>query len=97
MAAKLAWAADPVHSTGDTYAKMYLNLLEAMAPSDNSTARSTPSYSGTSSRDRKRDENRGRSNREASDSGAGRKRRFSAVEGWSATRNRQDRSRTWTE
>jgi hypothetical protein len=32
-AAKSAWISDPVHPSGHTYAKMALNLLEAMAPS----------------------------------------------------------------
>jgi hypothetical protein len=32
-AAKSAWMSDPIHPSGHTYAKMALNLLEAMAPS----------------------------------------------------------------
>jgi hypothetical protein len=32
MATRVAWISDPVHPSGHTFAKMALNLLEAMAP-----------------------------------------------------------------
>jgi hypothetical protein len=45
---RVAWITDPVHPSGYTFAKMALNLLEAMAPSGKTTA--------PSGRKRKRDE-----------------------------------------
>ncbi len=63
--------------TGHIYAKMFLNKLESLAPSNKQ--HSAPSNSDSSSRDRKRGDNRTRSNREVGNGGAGRKRRSRSV------------------
>jgi hypothetical protein len=48
-AARSAWVSDPVHPSNHSFAKMALNLLEAMAPSG-----ILPSGGGSSGRKRKR-------------------------------------------
>jgi hypothetical protein len=73
-AAWVAWITDPVHPSGHSFAKMALNLLEAMAPTGKTTA--------PFGRKRKRDES---ASGDAGDGGGSENRSKERARAWSAT------------